>query len=79
MSPNMGDPIRQQQVTGNESTKQVLLQEGRDNASIPSPVQTGHTSNGIRQCNVHLTGFFPDHNDPSACFNNIIAGYESII
>ncbi len=56
----------------------MLLQEGRDDASIPSPVQTRHRSNGIRQCNVHLTGFSPDHNNPSVRFNNIIAGYESM-
>ena len=77
-SPNIGDPILRQQVIGNVSTERVLLQEGRDDASIPSPVQRRHISNGIRQCNVHLTGFSPDHNDPSARFNNIIAGYESM-
>ena len=37
-SPNIGDPILQQQVIGNVSTERVLLQEGRDDASIPSPV-----------------------------------------
>ncbi len=28
--------------------------------------------------NVHTSGFSPDHNDTSARFNNIIAGYQSM-
>ncbi len=34
--------------------------------------------NGAHRRNVHIAGFSPTDNDPSARFNNIVAGYESL-
>ncbi len=34
--------------------------------------------NGAHHRNVHIEGFSPANNDPSAQFNNIVAGYESL-
>ena len=51
--------------------------EGRDDTARHRTPPRRQTSNGVRRHNVHL-GFSPGTNDPSARFNNIVHGYESL-
>ncbi len=54
------------------------MQEGIDDNYVCSPVPQFRVNNGISRINVHISVISPDHNDPSARFNNIIAEYQSM-
>lgn len=77
-SRNNGNPEMRRQVVGRVTVERVNLQEGRDDSATRIPAPRNHTSNGTRRRNVHIAGFSPERNDPSARFNNIIGGYESM-
>ncbi len=78
VSSNHGRPELRRQVIGDVNMERVNLQEGIDDNYVRSPAPRFRVNNGIRRRNVHISGFAPDHNDPSARFNNIIAGYQSM-
>ncbi len=62
----------------NVMMERVNLQGGRDDAYESSPASRQRFHNGACHRNVHMSGFSPTINDPSAQFNNKVAGYEGL-
>ncbi len=58
--------------------ERVKLQEGMDDNYVCSPAPQFQVNDGICRRIVHISGLSPDHNDPKARFNNMIAGYQSM-
>ncbi len=67
-------------VRGGEGldTERVHIQECRDDIYERSPAQRQRQNNGAHRWNIHILRFSPINNDPSSCFNNIVAGCESM-
>ena len=75
---NEGPPDMREQTLGDHETERVNVSvEGRDDAGRRTSANRGRV-NGSRRRNVHTASFSAGDNNPSARFENIRNGYDSL-